>query len=594
MKTTCRFIVILLFFFPVLVQSQTTKQALNEYNWLVNFVEDNYPGYSVKVDKANKEKWGDLVSVHRQKLKQHPDSLVYYMDSYVSSFKDYHLYLKLSQDGRKFFANILSSGRVINNSLPKPSLRKFTDEELSSLRQKPFNSLEGIRVGKRGTIAIIKDNGNYKVYALALSGVNDGTELGEFTPTESCNIYAARKDKLFHTDKFYCYYDNRFLEFEGLGVFVKQTENKLFDEASFLSLPEQHNRRNINMYYTAKAVNDSTFFIRVPSFSDEESNKLVSDNREAILSRPYLIIDLRENNGGNDPFFYELARLVYDGPYPVHGVEMYATKDFLKLYKEIAAQAKREGKADVSSYYAEMADSVKKHLGGYALRPGMKRINMKVQDTIYAYPRKIGIIINGANASSAEQFILGAGESKKVTLFGNENTLGCIDLSNVYKITSPQKWFDLFIPTTRTCRWPEKVIDGYGIAPQVAIPFPYYRQERDHIGNEIYFIEKYLQLIKDDGKVTIKGYAENLKNGAAIISEDGTFYYIDGLFAWDVDRGTSIIVTGIMDTYVIKPEPEENGEYVQRIGDDSDGEITVRYIKDAEWKADLTRKSVQY
>ena len=38
---------------------------------------------------------------------------------------------------------------------------------------------------------------------------------------------------------------------------------------------KSHRPESFNMYYTAKAMNDSTFFLRIPSFADSESNKIV-------------------------------------------------------------------------------------------------------------------------------------------------------------------------------------------------------------------------------------------------------------------------------------------------------------------------------
>lgn len=254
-----------------------------------------------------------------------------------------------------------------------------------------------------------------------------------------------------------------------------------------------HAQKSYNMYYTAKAMNDSTYFLRIPSFGDDTANKLVRDNWDSITSRPYLIVDLRLNGGGNDEYFSELMRLVYSKPYWRHGVELYATPDFLSLYRRIAAE---NADKEWAEWYTEMADSVEKHLGGYVLRPNMQRKNLVSQDTVYTNPRKIGLLIHGRNASSAEQFILEAKESDKVTLFGNENTRGVIDLSNVYTITSPKCWFKLAIPTTRSCRLPKIAIDGIGISPQISIPYEESLQEKDNIGEEIRYIEQVLKGIK--------------------------------------------------------------------------------------------------
>lgn len=256
----------------------------------------------------------------------------------------------------------------------------------------------------------------------------------------------------------------------------------------------KHKPETTNMYYTAKPMNDSTYFLRIPSFRDSTSNQMIKDNWDAITSRPYLIVDLRCNGGGDDQNFDALADLTYSGPYLTHGVEQYATPDFLALFKDIIAH---DPQSEGRDYLQELTDSMENHLGDYVLRPGMQRIRLVRRDTVYQNPRRIGLLIHGRNASSAEQYILEAKESEKVVLFGNERTSGTLDLSNVFAITSPSGWFKLYIPTTRSCRWPDIVIDGKGIAPQIPIPYEISRtealQERDGIGEEIHYIERVLR-----------------------------------------------------------------------------------------------------
>lgn len=249
-----------------------------------------------------------------------------------------------------------------------------------------------------------------------------------------------------------------------------------------------------NMYYTAKAMNDSTFFLRIPSFGDSTSMRLVENNWDSITARPYLIVDLRCNGGGDDQYFQPLLKLIYSQPYYTHGVEMNATQDFLNLYRNVA---KYDADKEWGPYYKAMADSVEAHLGHYVLRPDEKRVNLIKQDTVYSNPRRVGILIHRRNASSAEQFIIEAKESEKVTLFGNENTGGVIDLSNVYSINSPLGWLELRIPTTRSCRWPDIIIDGKGIAPQLPVPYKESLQERSNIGEEIKYIERVLRGIQN-------------------------------------------------------------------------------------------------
>ena len=169
-----------------------------------------------------------------------------------------------------------------------------------------------------------------------------------------------------------------------------------------------------------------------------------------------------------------------------------------ETFKDIIAH---EPQSEWRDYLQELTDSMEKHLGDYVLRPGMQRIRLVRRDTVYQNPRRIGLLIHGRNASSAEQYIFEAKESEKVVLFGNERTSGTLDLSNVFAITSPSGWFKLYIPTTRSCRWPDIVIDGKGITPQIPIPYEESRiealQEKDGIGEEIRNIERVLRGLPD-------------------------------------------------------------------------------------------------
>jgi len=85
-------------------------------------------------------------------------------------------------------------------------------------------------------------------------------------------------------------------------------------------------------------------------------------------------------------------------------------------------------------------------------------------DTVYEYPKNIGIIVNKGCASSTEQFLLEAKQSKKVKVFGT-NTLGAIDISNMYLAESPCKEFRLHYCLTRRLWLPELTFDDIGLQP---------------------------------------------------------------------------------------------------------------------------------
>jgi C-terminal processing protease CtpA/Prc len=95
-------------------------------------------------------------------------------------------------------------------------------------------------------------------------------------------------------------------------------------------------------------------------------------------------------------------------------------------------------------------------------------VSVETRDTIYPNPKNVGIIINEGNASTAEQFLLSASQSKKVKLFGT-TTAGVLDVSNMHFVDSPCKDLQLGYGLTITMRIPEMAVDDIGIQPDFYI-----------------------------------------------------------------------------------------------------------------------------
>lgn len=213
-------------------------------------------------------------------------------------------------------------------------------------------------------------------------------------------------------------------------------------------------------------LNQTTLFLRIPSFG--ESYKRVIDsvlnkNKEKILTTKNLIIDIRNNGGGSDASYSEIIPYLYTNPIRGIGVEYLSTKlnnqRMLDFIKKPEYEFDNEGK----KWAKESYDKLESKLGQF-VNLNTELVSISKLDTIYHYPQNIGIIINEANGSTAEQFLLEAKQSKKVKLFG-VTTFGVLDISNMYFIESPCKEFQLGYSLSRSMRIPDFTIDEKGIQP---------------------------------------------------------------------------------------------------------------------------------
>lgn len=226
----------------------------------------------------------------------------------------------------------------------------------------------------------------------------------------------------------------------------------------------------------AETINDNTLYLRVPSFRASEKNKidsLIELNRADILSKENLIIDIRNGTGGSDDSFEELLPFLYTNPVRNPWVVFLSTKlNNQRMYdlatntgfaEEQGIQLSKEQMEEYRTYY----DTLSNHLGEF-VNLNSEKVSITTYDTVYAYPKNIGILINGNNASTDEQFLLAAKQSKKVKLFGT-TTKGALDISNLFLAYSPEEDFVLVYALSKSLRIPDLLVDDIGIQPDFFI-----------------------------------------------------------------------------------------------------------------------------
>lgn len=206
--------------------------------------------------------------------------------------------------------------------------------------------------------------------------------------------------------------------------------------------------------------------MRIPSFDGsykQEIDSVILANKSIILKTENLIIDLRNKGGGSDGSYEEIIPFLYTNPIREVGVELLSTR--LNNQRMLDFINKPEyGLSDEDKLWAKTAyDTLQNHLGKF-VNLNASKFSIQKSDTIYPYPKNIGIIINKGNGSTTEQFLLAAKQSKKVKLFGT-TTLGVLDISNMNFVKSPCGEFELGYSISKSYRIPNMTIDSKGIQP---------------------------------------------------------------------------------------------------------------------------------
>lgn len=495
MNTKVLIISILIFLITVVAMAQA-KECTRDFDFLVKKVHDDYPGYHDKVTAKTQPQLADLEKKVRLKIIKTPDSCGYYMKEYTNFFCDHHLSVRrvwkdLAQEQQQpEIMSVSTYGRNIN--INADSLSQVTIHS---------KKIEGVWQGFSDEFAIVRQSENhYAAVAISCQGWEPGQVMSEFE-TVNDSVYTVTNYSLIKGTRPYqtiasLHLSGKIFEIHDDTRYVRKTESEVFNKATLYSyVPLYPNGKNT--YPVATYLSDSTFYLRIPDFYSNTANELVIKHWNEITTRPNLIIDIRNNGGGQDNYYEELAKIVYSRPYESKGVEWYASVGNIKLFEEALKNGEiRDGEEGIRQT-KELIAVMKKNIGGFVTYPESANDSSTVRrDTVYTMPRKIGIIINEGNASSAEQFLLAAKESDKVILFGNTNTAGVLDYSNITPTILPSGNFELWCPMTRSKRLPEKPIDNIGIAPDVIIPFLATDQLFDKLDNWVYFVKNYLEISK--------------------------------------------------------------------------------------------------
>lgn len=454
-------ILLLSFFISTLNYGQDCNCEKN-FGWVKKTFEENDAGFQYAIDTKGKQEYANHNSTYLQKVKSAHTTLecTKLLHEWMTFFRKGHLGISLTEKAENKTSNNQNSSIVkadekwetVNIDLPK--FEQYLKSK-NDLRYEGIWESEPYKIG-------IKKEGNDYIGFIIESGVENWKKgqiklrISKDGETIKLTYYRGNRDaQEFKSAELL---GNNYLQFGGF--ILKRLSPKFPTEKSWEDF--------VNYMFIGKPfieeLNKATLILRIPSFNASAKNDIDSvilHNKERILQTENLIIDLRNNDGGSDRSFREILPFIYTNPIRIVGLEFYSTK--LNNQRMLDLINKPEYGLDEAGkkWAKEQYDKLETRLGQF-VNLESSVVGIDTMKTIFSNPRSVGIIINEGNASTTEQFLLAAKQSKKVKLFGT-TTMGLLDVSNIYSVKSPCNEFELYYSLSRSMRIPEMTIDNKGI-----------------------------------------------------------------------------------------------------------------------------------
>lgn len=211
--------------------------------------------------------------------------------------------------------------------------------------------------------------------------------------------------------------------------------------------------------YFCKKLRDNVAYMRLKDFADDTAIVAMYNENDALIrSCEYLIIDVRENGGGNDsaytPLFgyclaeSETVASLKKGPFD-SGIEInYSERNSDSRLSKFEKALEQDIPADTRNMLTRFVNELRQNRGkGFVRFGGDGDSNADLPYAGSAMPKKVYVITDEECASSGDAFVYDIGKCGKVTVVGRP-TMGILDYSNCSGVFYDD--YVLVYPTSRS------------------------------------------------------------------------------------------------------------------------------------------------
>ena len=447
---------------PILMQAQCNCQE--EFSKIKNHLESNYPGFKDKVTTSNLQNYQGFTAQKEQVAAQakNKSQCYFIINQWMSYFNDNHLQSAINMEAIEKIDPL-----KLQSDFPIEKIN-VSDKLLKKIEK--AKGIEGVysKKGESFSIALFENKNSFRDYVAVVIKSTDST-------FENGSVLAELKEKSAN-EYFLLYNSAHMLAFAT----IKPTNGELI--SGFVKNGKEI-VDNENYNFEAKFLNENTLYFNIPSFSWEAKpmvDSLFAAQKENLSKSANLIIDLRNNGGGSDDVYGVISPYLYTQPIKGIGVDALASNDNIKGWELILAQypdLPAESRQEIQNLIDKMKLQINQNVN-------IVEDNIDSSFTRLLFPKNVVILINEKCASTTEQFLLEARQSKKVTLMG-QNTQGTLDYSNLRESDFCEMPYLLYAPTTRSRRIDiGEGIDGIGIKPSI-----YLTDKQDWIQEGLKFLD---------------------------------------------------------------------------------------------------------
>lgn len=443
---------------PVLAGAQECDCTAN-FSWVKKTFEENDAGYQYIIDQKGLDAYAALNEKTAAKAKNSNtlsgcQALIYEWSKF---FRSGHFGFTIIKNGyysqnTAIDPKILSAQPVVKVDFPK------FEKKVSSFKAP---TPEGIWNDGTYKIGIIQTKEGYQGFIIDASKTNWKPGQLKFKITaDSQNADLWMRDFSKRENVKVELVGNNLINI-GSILYLKR-ESKSYDDTQAVKDYVRFLYAGQKPYF--EQLSEKTAYIRIPTFDlqyKKQIDSVVAANSNAIEKTPNLIIDVRYNGGGADICYEKLLPFLYTDPIRTVGVQHLSTPLNNKMMLSLSQNENFD--REHQDAYKEAYELLNKNIGKFVSLSD-EIVKVKKLDKILPYPENIAVIINNGNASTAEQFLLAAKQSKKTKLFGT-TTSGALDISNMNDAPSPDGNFELSYCRSKSYRIPGMTIDGKGIQP---------------------------------------------------------------------------------------------------------------------------------